>query len=90
MATSVIIREDKAGRCSIHRPARGNPAYTDERAALAEASRARFRDDHAYYCVHTGFFHDLAEATLFCSMRNKGASIERAMKAVRARRNKPQ
>jgi hypothetical protein len=91
MPASVILRQDRAGRLTIHRPPQDrrrcapNPLFEDARAAEAEASRARFRDDHAWYCVYTGFFRDLGDATLFCAVRNKGGSIERAMQAVRAR-----
>lgn len=85
MPTSVILRQDQAGRLAIYRPAKGNPAYTDAKLAEAEASRARFRDDYGWYCVYTGFFRDLKDATLFCGCCNKGTSIERAMRAVRER-----
>lgn len=96
MPASVILRQDRSGRLEIHRPPQDrrrcapNPLYADEKSAEAEASRARFRDDNGWYCVYTGFFRDLGDATLFCAAVNSGRSAERAMKQVRSRQAKKQ
>lgn len=85
MPTSVILRQGRDKKLAIHRPARGNPAFTDAKLAEAEASRARFRDDTGWYCVYVGFFQDLGDAALFCSLFNQGKSSEHAIKRVRER-----
>lgn len=86
MPISIILRQDRAGRLTVARPARGGPEFKDAKSAENEASRMRFRDDDGAYCVYQGFFESAAEANLYCTWRNKGASIERAMKQVQLAR----
>lgn len=82
MPLSVILRDER-GRLSVARSATGQVEFSSERTAENEASRMRFRDDHALYCVYTGIFRNMDEVKLFVQLCNKGLSIERTMRHIR-------
>lgn len=85
-----ILRADR-GRLSIHRAADGKSEWhTDKfsmRHAEAEASRARFRDDKAAYCVYgAGLFRDGQEIAEFVRLVNGGASWDAACTRIQRAR----
>ena len=84
MPLSIILKTElKSGRMTIARSSAGKVEYADVRSAENEASRMRFRDDAANYCVYSGLFDDLREATLYVQLRNQGLSTSQAWKRVK-------
>jgi hypothetical protein len=82
-ALSVVIKTEPSGRLSLVPLESGRFGLADHRKVEAEASRMRFRDDRASYCVYTGLFASTDQARQFIEMRNAGVPINRAMKKIR-------
>lgn len=81
-----ILRQQHGGQLSIHHAPDGKYEWKTDRYALqsaeAEASRARFRDDHAHYMVLSGIFRDLRELESFVLMVNQGKGWNGAWRAI--------
>jgi hypothetical protein len=75
-ALTVIIKTDQGGRLALVPMA---PGLTHSKAEN-EASRMRFRDDHANYCVYTAIFQTPDQAATFVRLRNQGLPINAAMR----------
>lgn len=81
-----VLRQEYGGRLSIHHSPSGQREWKSDRFSLqkadAEASRARFRDDHAGYCVYSGIFRDEAEVNKFVQLVNSGKGWSKAWRVI--------